>query len=300
MIYGATHSLEIAEISKVIATIPHGQTSLVVFALVFIVAGLAFKFGAAPFHLWVPDVYEGAPTSITLFISSAPKIAALGMMIRVLVEGLPTLSGEWQQLLIVVAISSMALGNIVAIMQDNLKRLLAYSAIGHMGFVLLGIIAGTYQGYSASVFYVITYAIMSVAGFGTLILLSKSGFDAQTIEDVKGLNHRSPWLAFLFMITLLSMAGMPPLVGFFAKLSVLDALVDSGFYWLAALSLLFSLIGAYYYLRVVKTMYFEDADDTTTIVTSMESRVAISFNGLLLLALGLFPGWLLAICQAAF
>jgi NADH-quinone oxidoreductase subunit N len=300
MLYGATHSLNIANVAKAIAVMPPQQNLIVLFGLVFVVAGLVFKFGAAPFHLWVPDVYQGAPTCVTLFIGSAPKIAALAMTFRLLVDAMPHLAGQWQQLLLLVAIVSMALGNIVAISQQNLKRMLAYSAIAHMGYMSLGLLAATPNGYAAALFYMLVYAVMSMGAFGTLVLMSKAGFDAELFEDLRGLNARNPWLAFMMLVIMFSMAGIPPAVGFFAKMGVLDALIQVHLVWLAVLALLFAIIGAYYYLRVVKMMYFEEPDEVAPVVASREMWVAISLNGFLVLGLGIFPSTLIQVCRSVF
>jgi len=300
MIYGATHSLELAQISSAIAATATQNQLILIFGLVFILAGLAFKLGAAPFHMWVPDVYQGAPTSVTLFVSSAPKIAAFGMAIRLLVDGVPDLVGQWQEVLMVMAIASIAVGNIVAIVQSNLKRMLAYSAIAQIGYMSLGILAATPVGYAAAMFYMISYALMSMGGFAILLLLSKKGIEIEQISDLRGLNARSPWLAFMMMLVMFSMAGIPPLVGFFAKLGVLQALILVHKVWLATLALLFAIIGAYYYISVVKVMYFEEPKELAPIVAAPDMRLAISINGLILLALGMFPSELIQMCRTAF
>jgi NADH-quinone oxidoreductase subunit N len=301
MIYGATKTLDIGQIATAIATMPSLEHNLIlIFGLVFIVAGLAFKFGAAPFHLWAPDVYQGAPTSTVLFIGSAPKIAILVLTLRLVIEAMPALQAQLQQLLIILAVLSMAIGNIVAIVQNNLKRMLAYSAVAHMGYMLLGLIAGTPQGYGAAMFYMITYTLMSLAAFGAIILVSRAGIEADRFDDLKGLNVRSPWLAFMMLIVMFSMAGIPPFVGFFAKLAVLEALVKVDLIWLVVVALVLSVIGAYYYLRVVKMMYFDAPEDNTPIVNSIDMRAAISINGILILGLGIIPGGLLQICRQVF
>jgi NADH-quinone oxidoreductase subunit N len=236
-----------------------------VFGIVFIVAGLAFKLGAVPFHMWVPDVYHGAPTAMTLFIGSAPKIAAFAFVVRILGQGLESQVAEWRDMLVILAVLSMAVGNIAAIAQSNLKRMLAYSTISHMGFMLLGILAGSQNGYGSAMFYVLVYALMSLGGFGMILLLSRAGFEADKLDDFKGLNRRSPWLAFLMLLLMFSMAGIPPTVGFYAKLAVLQAVVEIGYVWLAVAAVMFSLIGAFYYLRIVKLMYFDTPHDTEAI-----------------------------------
>lgn len=299
MLYGLTGSLQLDQIAQVIAK---GELNhaLLSFSLAFILAGLAFKLGAVPFHVWLPDVYQGAPSSMTLLMGTAPKLAGFALLIRLLTEGLGGLHADWQIILIVFAILSMGLGNIVAISQTNIKRMLAYSTISHMGFLMLGILTGTIQGYNASLFYVLAYSFMSLGAFGMIILLSRAGFEAEQLEDFKGLNERSPWLAFLMLIFMLSMAGVPPMLGFWAKWSVLTQIVSAGFFWLAVLAVLFSVIGAYYYLRVVKLMYFDKSQDNTAIETSSEMRAAISVNALSILALGLSPQILVQLCSHVF
>jgi len=297
MLYGATGSLGHTEIASFVA---QGSTDDIVlkFALVFIVIGLAFKLGAVPFHMWVPDVYQGAPTAITLFISTAPKIAAFAMLMRLLVEGLGGLLVHWQDMLIIIAVLSIILGNVIAIAQKNIKRMLAYSTISHVGFLMLGIIAGTSEGYAAGMFYVIVYALMSLAAFGMILLLSRSGFEADTLEDFKGLNQRSPWFAFMMLITMFSMAGVPPTVGFYAKLAVLSAVVEIGLVWLAVLAVVFSVIGAFYYLRVIKFMYFDKAVDSAPISSAYDMRTVMSANGVIILLLGFYPAGLIALCAS--
>ncbi len=297
MLYGATGSLDHTTIASVIS---EGSSDDIVlkFALVFIVIGLAFKLGAVPFHMWVPDVYHGAPTAITLFISAAPKIAAFAMVMRLLVEGLGGLVEHWQDMLIILAVLSIIIGNVIAIAQSNIKRMLAYSTISHIGFLILGVIAGTSEGYAASMFYVIVYALMSLAAFGMIMLLSRKGFEADTLDDFKGLNQRSPWFAFMMLITLFSMAGVPPTVGFYAKLAVLSAVVDIGLVWLAVLAVIFSVIGAFYYLRVIKFMYFDKAVDNTPINSAYDMKVVMSANGVIILLLGIYPTGLIALCTS--
>jgi NADH-quinone oxidoreductase subunit N len=297
MLYGATGSLDIAQVAAAIAA-PDEKGIVLVFALCFIVVGLAFKFGAVPFHMWIPDVYDGAPTPVTLFIGSAPKIAAFAMTMRVLVEALGGLGPDWQQMLAILAVLSLAVGNVIAIAQTNIKRMLAYSTISHVGFLLLGLLAGTPEGYSAALFYAITYALTAIGGFGMIILLSRAGFEADRLEDFKGLSERSPWFAFMMLILMFSMAGVPPTVGFFAKLSVLQAVIHVDLLWLALAGVFFSIIGAYYYLRVVKLMYFDTAEAPVPLAVSTDLQIAVSVNSLAVLALGLFPGALLSVCTA--
>lgn len=299
MIYGVTTSLDIREVATAMASY-QGNVVIPVFGVVFMVIGLAFKLGAVPFHMWVPDVYHGSPTSVPLFIGSAPKIAGFAMFIRLLVDALGGIHADWQQMLIVLAVLSLGIGNIVAIAQTNIKRMLAYSTISHVGFILLGLIAGTAEGYSASGFYVITYALTSMGGFAMVILLSRAGFEAENIDDFRGLNARSPWYAFLMLLLMFSMAGVPPTVGFYAKLLVLKAVVDIDLLWLAIVAVLFSVIGAFYYLRIIKVMYFDAPQDIACPACSTDMHLALSVNGLAMLVLGLFPGSLLALCSSVF
>ncbi|HYN13882.1 MAG TPA: NADH-quinone oxidoreductase subunit NuoN [Burkholderiales bacterium] len=309
MIYGATGTLQLDEVAAHtarLAALPADHRFLV-FGLVFIVAGLAFKIGVVPFHMWIPDVYHGAPTPVTLIISSGPKLAAFAMAYRLLVDGLPQLAADWQQMLALLAILSIALGNITAIAQANLKRMLAYSAIAHMGFMLLGLLSGVVEGnalnaeqaYSASLFYMIVYAIMSVGAFGMLLYLSRAGFDCENLEDMRGLNRRSPWYAFLMMVLMFSLAGVPPTAGFYAKLAVFQSAVAAGHLWLAVAAVLFSLIGAYYYLRVVKLMYFDEPRETAPVAGGLGVRGLLSANGLVLLLFGILPQPLMSLCFVA-
>jgi len=297
MLYGATGSLDIG---KVAAVIQGGEADklVLVLGLVFVVAGLAFKLGAVPFHMWIPDVYQGAPTAITLFIGSAPKLAAFAFVIRLLVQGLQGLVADWQGMLVILAVLSMAIGNITAIAQTNLKRMLAYSTISHMGFLLLGFLSGTMNGYSSAMFYVAVYVLMGLGTFGMIMLLSRQGFEAENLEDFRGLNQRSPWYAFMMLLLMFSMAGVPPTVGFYAKLSVLQAVVQIGYVWLAVVAVIFSLIGAFYYLRIVKLMYFDAPHDTAPILAQPDMRLLMSANGLAVLALGIMPQPLMALCAA--
>jgi NADH-quinone oxidoreductase subunit N len=297
MLYGATGNLEITRLAETILTLG-ARDWVLVFALVFIVAGLGFKLGAVPFHMWVPDVYHGAPTAVTLFIGSAPKLAAFAFIMRVLVQGLGAeqLVVEWQQMLIVMAVLSLAIGNITAIAQTNLKRMLAYSTIGHMGFLLLGILSGNLVGYSAGMFYVVVYVLMNLGSFGMIMLLSRSGFEAENLEDFKGLNARNPWYAFMMLLLMFSMAGIPPTVGFYAKLTVLQAVIEAGFVWLAVVAVLFSLIGAFYYLRLVKLMYFDAPTDSASISPRSDVHLLMSANGLAMLLFGILPGPLMSLC----
>jgi NADH-quinone oxidoreductase subunit N len=300
MIYGATGTLEITRIASVIAD--DGAKNLVlVFGLVFLVAGIGFKLGAVPFHMWVPDVYHGAPTAVTLFIGSVPKLAAFAFVIRLLVQGLGAveIQAHWQQMLALMAVLSLIVGNITAIAQTNLKRMLAYSTISHMGFLLIGILAGGLNGYASSMFYVVVYVLMNLGTFGMIMLLSRNGFEAENLDDYKGLNQRSPWLALLMLLLMFSMAGVPPTLGFYAKFSVLQAIVEAGHVWLAVIAVLFSLIGAFYYLRIVKLMYFDAPIDTSVIAPRADARVLMSVNGLAVLVFGIFPQPLMTLCASS-
>jgi NADH-quinone oxidoreductase subunit N len=300
MIYGATGTIEFGPVAEAVAT--QGMNNKVlVFGVVFLVVGVAFKFGAVPFHMWVPDIYEGAPTPAVLLLGSAPKIAAFALAIRMLAEGLPSIHPDWQGMLLILAVLSMGLGNLVAIAQTNIKRMLAYSTISHVGFIFLGLLAGTGQGYAAALFYAIIYAVMSTGAFGILLILSRQGFDAEQLDDLKGLNDRDSWYAAMMALVMFSMAGVPPTVGFMAKLLVLESVVRIDLVWLAVVAVAFSIIGAFYYLRVVKVIYFDKpAADVPVLTTTGGVRVAMSLNGLSLLLLGLFPATLLGWCQSVF
>ena len=309
MIYGATGTLNIPEVAKAVRGLAASSMdhNFLVFGLVFVVAGTAFKIGVVPFHMWIPDVYHGAPTPVTLVIGSGPKLAAFAMAIRLLVNALPELAADWQQMLALLAILSIALGNITAIAQSNLKRMLAYSAIANMGFMLLGLLSGMVEGnwlnrdaaYSAALFYIIIYTVMSVGAFGMLLLLSRAGFDCENLEDMRGLNRRNPWYAFLMMVLMLSLAGLPPTAGFYAKLAVFNAAVSAGYLWLAVAAVLLSLVGAYYYLRVVKLMYFDDPVETAPLRPRLSGGVLMSANGLALLVFGVLPQPLMGLCYVA-
>jgi NADH-quinone oxidoreductase subunit N len=299
LLYGITGTLDIAQFRSNLNQLGDPNQVVLVLGLVLVIVGLAFKLGAVPFHMWIPDIYHGAPTAVTLFIGSAPKIAAFAMIMRLLVDGLGSIHAQWQDILIIMAVLSMGIGNIIAIAQSNIKRMLAYSTISHVGFILLGILAGSKAGYSASMFYTIVYAIMSMGGFGMVLLMSRTGFEADKLDDYKGLNERSPWFAFMMLILMFSMAGVPPTVGFYAKLSVLQAVVGADLTWLAVVAIIFSIIGAFYYLRIIKLMYFDKPEDTAPITSNPEMRILLSANGLGVLALGIFPSNLLALCMAA-
>lgn len=292
MVYGSTGSLSVPVIAHQLA-IGHANQLLAAFGLVFIVGGLAFKLGAVPFHMWVPDVYQGSPTPMTQLISSAPKLAAFVFVFRILGQALPGALSEWQAMLIVLAVLSMGLGNITAIAQTNLKRMLAYSTISHMGFLLLGLLTGSETGYAAAFFYAVVYGFMSLAGFGLLIALSRNGVEFETIDQLKGLNRRSPWLAFLMLLVMFSMAGIPPLVGFFAKLAVLNALLEAQLAWVAVTAVIFSLIGAFYYLRVVKVMYFDEPSEAPLELPTVGTGLLFGVNAVALLVLGLVPQYLI-------
>lgn len=298
LIYGVTHTLDITMVRKTIGAMEPGNIPLI-FGLVFVLSALAFKLGAVPFHMWVPDVYQGAPTSVTAYLSTAPKIAAFAMFMRLLVGGLEGLAEHWQTMLVIIAILSMAVGNIIAIAQTNIKRMLAYSAISHMGFLLLGILAATKNGYSSAMLYALVYASMSLAAFGLIMLLSRSGFESEELDDFKGLNQRNPWLAFLMMITMFSMAGVPPTVGFYAKFMVIQAVVDIDMVWLAIVAVLLAVIGVFYYLRVVKLMYFEEATDSMPIEARTDVRWALNINVIALILVMPFIGKLTEWCIGA-
>ena len=302
VLYGITGTVDIGELGAYFSTDEPPQVAALL-GLAFVIVGVAFKFGAVPFHMWLPDVYQGARTPVTLFISTAPKLASFALAWRVMVEGLGGLHGSWQDMVIVLSVLSLAVGNVAAIAQTNLKRMLAYSTISHVGFILMGFIAGTPQGLSAAMFYTIAYAFMAAAAFGMIVLLSREGFEAENIADFKGLNARDPWFALMMLMIMFSMAGIPLFVGFYAKLVVLESVLDAGLVWLAVLGVFFAVIGAFYYLRVIWFMYFAEADESAEGETGKEAleaptglRIVVSVNALLLLAFGLFPGALLDLC----
>jgi NADH-quinone oxidoreductase subunit N len=309
MMYGATGSLEIPKVFEQIAT-GRINREVLVFGIVFVVAGLAFKLGAVPFHMWVPDVYQGAPTSITLLIAGAPKFAAFAITIRLLVEGMLGLAVDWQQMLIVMAVGSLVVGNAAAIAQTNLKRMLAYSSIAQMGFILLGLSAGVVSGntlsagnaYSSAMFYVVTYVLTTVGTFGMIMFLSRQGFESEEIDDLAGLGKRSPWAAGVMTVFMFSLAGIPPMVGFYAKLAILQALVSTNvtaYLVLAVIAVLLSLVGAFYYLRVVKVMFFDEPTQTAPVGSTTGVSVLLACNGAAVLVFGLLPGGLMAICRDA-
>jgi len=299
MIYGATGSLDLATISA--AAGQEGEMRLILgFGLAFLVVGLAFKLGVVPFHMWIPDVYHGAPAGVTLFIASVPKMAAFAMAFRLLQTGLGELHTDWQQMLAVLALLSIVLGNLAAIAQNNIKRMLAYSTISHMGFILLGFLPGTAVGYSSAMYYVIVYSLMSAAAFGMVILLSARGVEAEYLDDFRGLNQRNSWFAAVMAMVMFSMAGVPVFVGFFAKWLVIQAAIEAGLAWLAIIAVVFSVIGAFYYLRVVKLMYFDEPITEKAIAAPVDFRAVLSLNGVLMLGLGIFSSSLIAICMRAF
>jgi len=298
MLYGVTGSLNISEVASALLNgVPnHG---VLILGLVFIVAGLAFKLGAVPFQMWVPDVYQGAPTAVTLFIASVTEFAAFGFLIRLLVQGLYVLAIDWQGMLILMAVLSIIVGNVTAIAQTNIKRMLAYSSISHMGYLLFGFLSVSTNGYASAMVYITAYVLMSLASFGIVLLLSRQGFEAENLDDLKGLNQRSPWHAFLMLITMFSLAGIPPTVGFYAKFVVLQSVLQAGFVRLAVFGVLMAVVGAFYYLRIVKLMYFDEPVDHTPIRGQADMNMVLSVNALGLLALGLMPQRLLDICGYA-
>lgn len=298
MIYGMTGSLNISDIHVALMADVKIH-SVLILGLVFIVAGLAFKLGAVPFQMWVPDVYEGSPTAVTMLISSVPKLAAFAFVIRMLVQGLPSLFVDWQQMLMIMAVLSIIVGNISAIAQTNLKRMLAYSTISHIGFMLFGMMSASINGFISSMFYIVSYVLMTLAGFGIILLLSRKGFEAENLDDLKGLNQRNPWVAFLMLIVMFSMAGVPPTLGFYAKFTVLQAALQAGYLWLVVFAVLMAVIGAFYYLRVIKLMYFDAPEDLSPITAPMDMRVILGVNAFALLVIGLMPQSLMELCAYA-
>ena len=295
-VYGVTGQIQFDLITEAIRQDPELNSVPLWFGIAFMIVGIAFKFGAVPFHMWLPDVYQGARTPVTLYIASAPKLAALALLLRILVDGLGDLHEVWQGMIMVVGVLSLLIGNIVAIAQTNIKRMLGYSAIAHVGFILLAVFAGGGDGYSAALFYSLTYVIMAAGALGMVILLSREGFEAELLSDFKGLNARSPWFALMMLFFMFGMAGVPPWVGFFAKLNVINAVLEAGFAEIAVIMVLASVIGAYYYLRVVWYMYFEAPKDKSVLQAQIDTRAVLSANGLAVLVLGVAPGWLLALC----
>lgn len=298
MVYGATGSLHFDEIAAAMAG--NENSTAAVFGLAFVVVGIAFKFGAAPFHMWVPDVYDGAPTSVALYISAAPKIAAFALAVRFLVDGLITAHSSWQGMLIVIAVLSMVLGNLIAIAQVSIKRLLAYSTISHVGFILMGILSGSSDGYSAAMFYAITYAITSMGAFGIILAMDRTGVATSLLTDLRGLFRRNPVYAAVMMVLLISMTGVPPTVGFYAKLAVLKSVVAADLTWLAIIAVVMSVVGAFYYLRVIKYMFFDDPAEQTPVLAAFDVQVGLAVNGLAIIWFGIFPGLIMAACVAAF
>ncbi|MFO1257877.1 MAG: NADH-quinone oxidoreductase subunit NuoN [Gammaproteobacteria bacterium] len=297
LVFGITHTLNLVEIASQLGAFAGTDQFILNVGLVFMLAGVAFKLGAVPFHMWIPDVYQGAPTSVTLIIATAPKVAAFGMAFRIFAEGFVAYQPMWHDLMLGLAVASLAIGNIVAIAQTNLKRMLGYSTIAHIGFVLFGFLSGSLAGYSASLFYIVSYAIVAAGAFGVITILSDKGVEAENIADLRGLAVRSPWIAFLMLLILFSLAGVPPMIGFYAKLVILSALVKSGLLWLAVLAVVFSIIGAFYYLRVVKVMYFDAPTELRPVRGGAEFRVMLSINGLAVIGLGILPAPLFVICQ---
>jgi len=298
MVYGATGSLDLDQVTRAILA-GQGNRMILLFGLVFVVSAIAFKLGAVPYHMWVPDVYDGAPTAVTLMIGSAPKIAAFAFMLRLLEGGLPGLEFDWQGMLMVLSLLSMILGNLIAIAQSSLKRMLAYSTIANMGYMLMGFLTANLDGFSAAMFYVVVYALTTLVAFGMIMLLSREGFEADQLSDFKGLNQRSPWWAFVMLIVMFSLAGIPPTAGFYAKFSVIEAAVNAGFVWLAVIAVLASLVGAFYYLRIVKLMYFDDAADAAPIVARGDTQTLLSATGIALIVLGVLPQRLMGWCVVA-
>ena len=298
IVYGVTGSLELGAIAGAVQHGLGGNIGLI-FGIAFLIVGVGFKFGAVPFHMWIPDVYEGSPTCVTVFIGTASKLAAFALAMRLLPEALAGSQADWSQMLVVLAVLSMAIGNIVAIAQTNIKRMLAYSTISHVGYVLLGILSGTAQGYQASMFYMISYVLVAAGAFGMVLLLARQGFESDKLDDFRGLNARSPWFAGMMAILMFSLAGLPPFIGFWAKLGVIQAVLGVDYTWLAVVAVLFSVVGAFFYLRIVKLMYFDDPTETATIGGSVLMRAVLSVNALLVFGLGVIPSQLLQLCQRA-
>tara|TARA_B110000305_G_scaffold183062_1_gene203338 strand:- start:3533 stop:4981 length:1449 start_codon:yes stop_codon:yes gene_type:complete len=302
MIYGISGSLDIAQISNFASasTLNSQQTLILNFGLVFLVIGIAFKLGAVPFHMWVPDVYQGAPSSVTMFLSTVPKIAAIALLIRLLIEGLGDLQHYWADLFMILAVLSIAIGSLVALTQTNIKRMLAYSTISHIGFVLLGFVTGVVAGYGAAVFYVLAYILMSLAAFGLIIALNRKGFEADQISDFRGLSKHSPWFALIMLVVMLSMAGVPPFIGFYSKLFILQQVISEGFVILAVIAVVFAVISAYYYLQIIKTMYFDDAGKEIKVSAPLDMKIVLSINGILVLVVGLMPSFWMELSVSLF
>ena len=293
MIYGITGNLDIAQIASFasLSTLEPQETLILNFGLVFLVIGVAFKLGAVPFHMWVPDVYQGSPTSVTMFLSTVPKIAAVALLVRLLIDGLSDFQHYWADLFMILAVLSIAVGSLVALTQVNIKRMLAYSTISHIGFVLLGFVTGVLEGYGSAIFYVFVYILMSLAAFGSIIVLNRSGFEADQISDFRGLSKHSPWFALIMLAVMLSMAGVPPFIGFYSKLFILQQVVSEGFVILAIIAVIFAVISAYYYLQIIKMMYFDDADKEIVISAPLDLKAVLSVNGVLILLIGLTPSF---------
>ncbi|MDC0648871.1 NADH-quinone oxidoreductase subunit N, partial [Candidatus Pseudothioglobus singularis] len=293
MIYGITGGLDIAQISNFASssTLESQETLILNFGLVFLVIGVAFKLGAVPFHMWVPDVYQGSPTSVTMFLSTVPKIAAVALLVRLLIDGLGNFQQYWADLFIILAVLSIAVGSLVALTQVNIKRMLAYSTISHVGFVLLGFMTGVLEGYGSAVFYVLAYILMSLAAFGSIIALNRNGFEADQVSDFKGLSKHSPWFALIMLVVMLSMAGVPPFIGFYSKLFILQQVISEGYVILAVVAVIFAVISAYYYLQVIKTMYFDESDKEIIVSAPIDLKVVLSLNGILILIIGLMPSF---------
>src|SRR5712672_1487238 len=298
ILYGVTGSLELATIAAAVHSGFADNVGLL-FGIAFLIVGIGFKLGAVPFHMWIPDVYEGSPTCVTVFIGTASKLAAFALAMRLLPEALAGSQTDWSQMRLVLSVLSIAIGNVVAIAQTNLKRMLAYSTISHIGYILLGILAGTAQGYQAAMFYMISYVIVACGAFGMILLLARQGFEADKLVDFKGLNARSPWFAGMMAILMFSLAGLPPFIGFWAKLGVIQAVLNVDYTWLAVVAVLFSVVGAFFYLRIVKLMYFDEPTDAAVIGGSALMRMVLSVNALLAFGLGVIPGTLLQLCQRA-
>ncbi|MBT6634933.1 MAG: NADH-quinone oxidoreductase subunit NuoN [Gammaproteobacteria bacterium] len=302
MIYGISGSLDISQISSFASasTLGSQQTLILNFGLVFLVIGIAFKLGAVPFHMWVPDVYQGSPTSVTMFLSTVPKIAAIALLIRLLIDGLGELQHYWADLFMILAVLSIAIGSLVALTQTNIKRMLAYSTISHIGFVLLGFVTGVVDGYGAAVFYVLAYILMSLAAFGSIIVLNRKGFEADQISDFQGLSKHSPWFALIMLVVMLSMAGVPPFIGFYSKLFILQQVVAEGYVIFAITAVIFAVISAYYYLQIIKTMYFDDVDKEILVSAPLDMKVVLSINGILILVVGLMPSFWMELSVSLF
>ena len=302
MIYGISGSLDISQISSFASasTLGSQQTLILNFGLVFLVIGIAFKLGAVPFHMWVPDVYQGSPTSVTMFLSTVPKIAAIALLIRLLIDGLGELQHYWADLFMILAVLSIAIGSLVALTQTNIKRMLAYSTISHIGFVLLGFVTGVVDGYGAAVFYVLAYILMSLAAFGSIIVLNRKGFEADQISDFQGLSKHSPWFALIMLVVMLSMAGVPPFIGFYSKLFILQQVVAEGYVILAITAVIFAVISSYYYLQIIKTMYFDDVDKEILVSAPLDIKVVLSINGILILVVGLMPSFWMELSVSLF